>query len=58
LQHFAVLNGDLKTVVGAQALSLIGPPDQPEIIDGELFLMFVFNETDQSNCRHRVEPAG
>jgi len=38
LQRFAVLNGDLKTVVGAQALSLIGPPDQPEIIDGELGL--------------------
>jgi hypothetical protein len=58
LPHFVVLNGDLKTAVGAQALSLTGPPEQPEIIDGELFLVFVFNETDQSNCRRRVEPEG
>lgn len=58
LPHFVVLNGDLKAVVGAQALSLSGPPDHPENIDGELFLMIVFIETDQSYCRRRVEPEG
>ena len=58
LPHFVILDGDLKAVVGAQALSLTGSPDHPENNEGELFLMIVFNETDHSYCRRRVEPAG
>jgi hypothetical protein len=58
LPYSVVLNGDLKAVVGAQALSLTGPPDHPEDIDGGLFLMIAFSETDQSYRRRRVKPAG
>ncbi len=58
LPHFVVLDGDLKSVVGVNSLSLTGPPDHPENYDGELFLMIVYSETDQSYCRRRVEPAG
>jgi hypothetical protein len=56
LPAFSVVDGDLKDVLGAPALALLGPRENTLDFTGELFLYLVIDDVTSFQCVRRVRP--
>ncbi len=56
LPNFAVVNGYLKDVLGAPALSFRGPREDEHDMTGELFLFIAISEDELFECKRRTRP--